>query len=129
AFVGLSSSIFSESAISCINELLSRNFVPKNYEGFVLTVASHMRDILGRIVSTPDASTLDPEYLSGFIHFMQVFLKNHLKRVEKFEDFPMNMFLTDFYKFTFLQGNGGENLLYALDVWILFVDYIVDIEF
>ena len=124
-YVGIHQSKFSSSAVGCVNELLSRNFVPKDAEGFVLSVANFMRQILARIVADP--SQVDSEYLGKFIHFTHVFLKHHLTRVEQHADFPMDQFLTDFYKFTFVQKD-ADSLLYALDVWGLFVDYIIDAE-
>ncbi|KAJ3098505.1 hypothetical protein HDU97_003961 [Phlyctochytrium planicorne] len=116
-------------AMSIVNEILSRNYVPSEALTFVLSVAKQICMLLRRLTEEPGKAgsgklDLEESYQSKFTDFLSSFVSHHIQRGEQIPDFPMGEFLILFYKYTFLQAN-FEAFVQCLHVWDTFVEYII----
>ncbi|XP_041363102.1 exportin-6-like isoform X2 [Gigantopelta aegis] len=118
-------------AMNCVNELLSKNCVPQEFEDFLLQMFQQTFYLLQRL--TKEYSTnatgnrleeLDGSYIEKFTDFLQLFVSIHLRRFESNSQFPVLEFLALFFKYTFRQPT-HEGFFHCLDIWTTFLDYLV----
>ncbi|XP_031571842.1 exportin-6-like [Actinia tenebrosa] len=117
-------------AMTCINELLSKNCVPAEFEEFLLKLFQQTFQLLQRITKEggvqsidSDLSELDESYISKFTEFLCMFVSIHLRRFENSSHFPVLELLTLLFKYTFKQPD-NEGLFSCLDIWAVFLDYL-----
>uniref|UniRef100_UPI00358DE5A0 exportin-6-like n=1 Tax=Myxine glutinosa TaxID=7769 RepID=UPI00358DE5A0 len=117
-------------AMSCVNELMSKNCVPCEFEEYLLRAFQHTFYLLQKITKDAKGSTvrarlqdLDENYLEGFTEFLRLFVNVHLRRVESSAHFPVVEFLELLFKYTFNQPT-NEGYFSCLDIWTTFLDYL-----
>ncbi|KAK7112089.1 exportin-6-like [Littorina saxatilis] len=117
-------------SMNCINEVLSKNFVPAEFEDFLLQMFQQTFYLLQKL--TKESSTnssgnrleeLDEDYMERFTDFLRLFVGIHLRRFESNPNFPVLEFLELMFKYTFRQPN-AEGFFRCLDIWITFLDYL-----
>lgn len=112
-------------AFSCVNEILSQNFVPKEFSDFMINIFNHLFQLLESITKSTDGlDDFDEEYVDQFTRFTSLFVSQHLKRVEKNENFPIIEFLSLLFRYSFMQ-NELDGFLSCLEIWETFLDYII----
>uniref|UniRef100_F6VAC3 Exportin-6 n=1 Tax=Ornithorhynchus anatinus TaxID=9258 RepID=F6VAC3_ORNAN len=117
-------------AMSCINELMSKNCVPMEFEEYLLRMFQQTFYLLQKITRDNNAHTvksrleeLDESYIEKFTDFLRLFVSVHLRRIESYSQFPVVEFLTLLFKYTFHQPT-HEGYFSCLDIWTLFLDYL-----
>ncbi|EDO28808.1 predicted protein [Nematostella vectensis] len=106
-------------AMTCINELLSKNCVPQEYEEYLLKLFQQTFQLLQRITkdsassSDDHLSELDESYLNKFTEFLHLFVSIHLRGFENSSHFPILELLTLLYKYTFHQVSHNALALYC----------------
>ncbi|KAM6166674.1 exportin-6 isoform 1-T1 [Erethizon dorsatum] len=117
-------------AMSCINELMSKNCVPVEFEEYLLRMFQQTFYLLQKITKDNNAHTvksrleeLDESYIEKFTDFLRLFVSVHLRRIESYSQFPVVEFLTLLFKYTFHQP-AHEGYFSCLDIWTLFLDYL-----
>lgn len=117
-------------AMNCINELLSKNCVPIEFEDFLLQMFQQTFYLLQKL--TKDSSTnatgnrlseIDEGYLEKFTDFLKLFVSIHLRRFESNQKFSVMEFLALFLKYTFRQPS-FDGYFNCLDTWNTFLDFI-----
>ncbi|WAQ95777.1 XPO6-like protein, partial [Mya arenaria] len=102
-------------AMNCINELLSKNCVPAEFEDFLLQMFQRTFFLLQKL--TKDSSTcssgnrlseIDENYVEKFTDFLRLFVSIHLRRFESNSQFPPS----------------NEGFYHCLDIWSTFLDYL-----
>lgn len=118
-------------AMNCINELLSKNCVPSEFEDYLLQMFQQTFYLLQKL--TKDSSTcssgnrlteLDENYVDKFTEFLRLFVSIHLRRFESNAQFPVLEFLALLFKYTFRQPS-NEGFYNCLDIWSTFLDYLL----
>ncbi|XP_045213258.2 exportin-6-like [Mercenaria mercenaria] len=118
-------------AMNCINELLSKNCVPAEFEDYLLQMFQQTFYLLQKL--TKDSSTcssgnrlteLDENYVEKFTDFLRLFVSIHLRRFESSTQFPVIEFLALLFKYTFRQPS-NEGFYNCLDIWTTFLDYLL----
>ncbi|XP_054991148.1 exportin-6 isoform X3 [Sorex araneus] len=117
-------------AMACINELMSKNCVPMEFEEYLLRMFQQTFYLLQKITKDSNAHTvksrleeLDESYIEKFTDFLRLFVSVHLRRIESYSQFPVVEFLTLLFKYTFHQPT-HEGYFSCLDIWTLFLDYL-----
>ncbi|XP_076324683.1 LOW QUALITY PROTEIN: exportin-6-like [Tachypleus tridentatus] len=124
-------------AMGCINEIMSKNCVPADFEDFLLQMFQNTFHILQRLTkdiadTTPAnvgsagnnrLSQLDENYIQKFTDFLRLFVSVHLRRFEGNSQFPVLEFLALLFKYTFQQPT-LEGFYACLDIWGIFLDYL-----
>uniref|UniRef100_A0ACB8FLN7 Exportin-6 n=1 Tax=Sphaerodactylus townsendi TaxID=933632 RepID=A0ACB8FLN7_9SAUR len=117
-------------AMSCINELMSKNCVPVEFEEYLLRMFQQTFYLLQKITKENNAHTvksrleeLDESYIEKFTDFLRLFVSVHLRRIESYSQFPVVEFLALLFKYTFHQPT-HEGYFSCLDIWALFLDYL-----
>ncbi|XP_011308703.1 exportin-6 [Fopius arisanus] len=101
-------------AMTTINELLYRPCSPSTTETLLLQIFDHgvtLFQIMERLDS------IDESYLEKTTEFLQLFVTNHLKRVESCPKFPVVVLLEVLYHHTFQQNTSIPGYLRCLEVW------------
>ncbi|XP_058012882.1 exportin-6 isoform X2 [Ahaetulla prasina] len=117
-------------AMSCINELMSKNCVPVEFEEYLLRMFQQTFYLLQKITKENNAHSvksrleqLDESYIEKFTDFLRLFVSVHLRRIESYSQFPVVEFLALLFKYTFHQPT-HEGYFSCLDIWALFLDYL-----
>ncbi|ETE70193.1 Exportin-6 [Ophiophagus hannah] len=117
-------------AMSCINELMSKNCVPVEFEEYLLRMFQQTFYLLQKITRENNAHSvktrleqLDESYIEKFTDFLRLFVSVHLRRIESYSQFPVVEFLALLFKYTFHQPT-HEGYFSCLDIWALFLDYL-----
>uniref|UniRef100_A0A8D2MXB9 Exportin 6 n=1 Tax=Zonotrichia albicollis TaxID=44394 RepID=A0A8D2MXB9_ZONAL len=117
-------------AMACINELMSKNCVPMEFEEYLLRMFQQTFYLLQKITRENNAHTvksrleeLDESYIEKFTDFLRLFVSVHLRRIESYSQFPVVEFLALLFKYTFHQPT-HEGYFSCLDIWTLFLDYL-----
>lgn len=124
-------------AMECVNEIIAKNFLPADFEDFLLHVFQNAFYLLQRMVKDgmtihssviiPIGSNLfeniDESYIEKFTEFLRLFVSIHLRRFVGNSQFPVLEFLTLLYKYTFQQST-HESFIACLDVWSIFLDFL-----
>lgn len=119
-------------AMNCINEILSKKFVPAEYETFLLQMFQQTFNLLqvitkgsSSMISNKILENMDESYLEKFTEFLNLFVGNHLKRFEPHAHFPTLELLTLLLKYTMVQKT-PEMFISCLEIWTIFLDYLID---
>ncbi|XP_062340396.1 exportin-6 isoform X1 [Osmerus eperlanus] len=117
-------------AMTCVNELVSKNCVPLDFEEYLLRMFQQTFFLLQRLTREHNAHTvksrlqeLDESYLERFSDFLRLFVSVHLRRIESNAQFPVVEFLALLFKYTFNQPT-HEGYFACLDIWSIFLDYL-----
>ncbi|KAB0396516.1 hypothetical protein E2I00_008528, partial [Balaenoptera physalus] len=114
-------------AMSCINELMSKNCVPMEFEDYLLRILSTSCRKSPRINNAHTVKSrleeLDESCIEKFTDLLRLFVSVHLRRIESYSQFPVVEFLTVLFKYTFHQPT-HEGYFSCLDIWTLFLDYL-----
>jgi hypothetical protein len=101
-------------ALDNLNEMLERNFVPVELSAFLVQLHSASIALLGKMVKDDvTIASLDPDYVSKWTMFVNLFVQYHLRRDESLN---FGEFLMLFGKYTFAQPT-NEGWLDCLDIW------------
>uniref|UniRef100_A0A3Q2EBD0 Exportin 6 n=1 Tax=Cyprinodon variegatus TaxID=28743 RepID=A0A3Q2EBD0_CYPVA len=117
-------------AMTCVNELMSKNCVPMDFEEYLLRMFQQTFFLLQRLTRENNAHTvksrlqeLDESYLEKFTDFLRLFVSVHLRRIESSPQFPIVEFLGLLFKYTFNQPT-HEGYFACLDIWSVFLDFL-----
>uniref|UniRef100_A0A3Q1HEJ9 Importin N-terminal domain-containing protein n=1 Tax=Anabas testudineus TaxID=64144 RepID=A0A3Q1HEJ9_ANATE len=117
-------------AMTCVNELVSKNCVPMDFEEYLLRMFQQTFFLLQRLTRENNAHTiksrlqeLDESYLEKFTDFLRLFVSVHLRRIESSPQFPIVDFLALLFKYTFNQPT-HEGYFACLDIWTVFLDFL-----
>uniref|UniRef100_A0A3Q3KKR1 Exportin 6 n=1 Tax=Mastacembelus armatus TaxID=205130 RepID=A0A3Q3KKR1_9TELE len=117
-------------AMTCVNELVSKNCVPMDFEEYLLRMFQQTFFLLQRLTRENNAHTiksrlqeLDESYLEKFTDFLRLFVSVHLRRIEASPQFPIVEFLALLFKYTFNQPT-HEGYFACLDIWSVFLDFL-----
>ncbi|CAH1795674.1 unnamed protein product [Owenia fusiformis] len=117
-------------AMNCVNELLSKNCVPQEFEDFLLQMFHQTFNLLQRLTKETSMNStgnrladLEEDYVEKFTEFLRLFVSIHLRRFESNSHFPVIEFLSLFFKYTFKQPT-QEGFYACLDIWTVFLDYL-----
>ncbi|KAK3591325.1 hypothetical protein CHS0354_028435 [Potamilus streckersoni] len=117
-------------AMNCINELLSKNCVPQEFEDYLLQMFQQTFYLLQKLTKDSSSNSsgnrlteLDDRYVEKFTDFLRLFVSIHLRRFESNANFPVLEFLALLFKYTFRQPT-NEGLYNCLDIWTIFLDYL-----
>ncbi|XP_069996041.1 exportin-6 [Penaeus vannamei] len=116
-------------AMGAINEIMSKNCVPHDFEDFLLQMFRNTFQLLQRLVrDEPNTTTsrlqlLDSSYIDKFSEFLRLFVSVHLRRFENNSQFPVLEFLSLLFRYTFHQ-HSVEAYFNCLDVWGIFLDHL-----
>ncbi|CAL1529210.1 unnamed protein product [Lymnaea stagnalis] len=117
-------------AMNCINEILSKNCVPQEFEDFLLQMFQQTFNLLQKITKESNTNSsgnrleeLDEVYVDKFTDFLGLFVSVHLRRFEANPQFPVLEFLSLLFKYTFRQPS-TDGYFSCLDIWITFLDYL-----
>uniref|UniRef100_A0A3Q4BB91 Importin N-terminal domain-containing protein n=1 Tax=Mola mola TaxID=94237 RepID=A0A3Q4BB91_MOLML len=117
-------------AMTCVNELVSKNCVPMDFEEYLLRMFQQTFFLLQRLTRENNAHTvknrlqeLDENYLEKFTDFLRLFVSVHLRRIESSPQFPIVEFLALLFKYTFNQPT-HEGYFACLDIWSVFLDFL-----
>uniref|UniRef100_A0A8C0GRL7 Exportin 6 n=1 Tax=Chelonoidis abingdonii TaxID=106734 RepID=A0A8C0GRL7_CHEAB len=85
-------------AMSCINELMSKNCVPMEFEEYLLRMFQQTFYLLQKITKENNAHTvksrleeLDESYIEKFTDFLLYFVSVHPRRIESYSQFPVGL--------------------------------------
>ena len=88
--------------VHCLAQMVGRNCIPRDAEGFVMQVSTQMLVLLRALTETGGVQSVPEDFLLQLVRFLAVFLERHLSRVEAQPQFPMNDMLSLLYRFSFL---------------------------
>ncbi|KAL5473099.1 hypothetical protein EMCRGX_G027544 [Ephydatia muelleri] len=117
-------------AMDCINELMVKNYVPRELEAFLMKLFEKSFGLLQRLVGngqtpvTSSFSHLDDRFLAKCSDFFYWFVSSHLKRLENNPNFPVTEFLELFCKYTFKQAE-VDSFCVCLDIWGALFDHLI----
>ncbi|XP_065065498.1 exportin-6-like [Rhopilema esculentum] len=119
-------------AMNCINELISKNYFPTEYESFLVKMFQQTFTLLQQLTKSPSGqdqagilAKLDENYLEKFTEFLSLFVSIHLKRFEPNNHFPTAELLSLLVKYTLLQPT-VNGFFRGLEIWSTFLDYLLD---
>ncbi|KAK6481864.1 exportin-6-like [Huso huso] len=117
-------------AMTCVNELVSKNCVPLDFEEYLLRMFQQTFFLLQKLTRENNTHTvkswleeLDESYVEKFTDFLRLFVSVHLRRIESNSQFPVVEFLALLFKYTFHQPT-HEGYFSCLDIWTIFLDYL-----
>ncbi|KAG9327929.1 hypothetical protein JZ751_017258, partial [Albula glossodonta] len=117
-------------AMTCVNELISKNCVPLDFEEYLLRMFQQTFFLLQKLTRENNAHSvrsrleeLDESYVEKFTDFLRLFVSIHLRRIESNPQFPVLEFLALLFKYTFHQPT-HEGYFSCLDIWTIFLDYL-----
>ncbi len=138
-FVKLYNGDTSLSALACVIEILSKNYVPAELTEFLKHIFHHSLLILMQLTST-NLKHLDEGYapqemflthdrfLNRFTQFLNLFIVNHIRRIEfSTVSFPTIEFLSVLFKYSFIQPS-IEGQLACLEIWTAFLDFLISLK-
>ncbi|MGH0115379.1 UNVERIFIED_CONTAM: hypothetical protein FKN15_000014, partial [Acipenser sinensis] len=116
--------------MTCVNELVSKNCVPLDFEEYLLRMFQQTFFLLQKLTRENNTHTvkswleeLDESYVEKFTDFLRLFVSVHLRRIESNSQFPVVEFLALLFKYTFHQPI-YEGYFSCLDIWTIFLDYL-----
>ena len=115
-------------AMGAINEIISKNCVPHDFEDFLLQMFRNTFQLLQRIVTDQSdcidhLQSLPENYLSRFTEFLRFLVSNHMRRFENNAQFPILEFLSLLFRYTFAQPR-TEAYFNCLEVWAIFLEHL-----
>ncbi|XP_043273966.1 exportin-6 [Venturia canescens] len=106
-------------AMSTVNELLYRPCSPNITDRLLLQI---FENGVGLFQLMERLDSIDESYMEKTTEFLQLFVTNHLKRVESCSKFPVNTFLEVLYHHTFQQCSTISGYLRCLEVWTVLLE-------
>jgi hypothetical protein len=117
-------------AMSAINEIMAKNYVPHDFQGYLYTVYRGILILLQGLTIESESNggnplllSADDQYLNTITDFIKLFVSAHLKRCEDTDKFPLLEFLSSMFTYTLLQPN-IHGFSSCLETWGFVVDYI-----
>ncbi|XP_067127336.1 exportin-6 [Centruroides vittatus] len=119
-------------AMGCINEIMSRNCIPSNFDDFLLQMSQYTFYLLQQLTKDENTTSstnnnrlleLDENYIEKFTDFLRLFVNIHLQRFESNAQFSVIEFLSLLFKYTFLQPT-HTGFFSCLEIWGTFLDYL-----
>jgi len=117
-------------AMTAVNEIMAKNYVPMDFQDYLLSVYKGTLSILqGLLVETDNPSAVmplqgvDEAFLDKLTDFLKYFVSFHLKRCEGNNYFPLLEFLSLMFKYSFMQPSIA-GFSSCLEIWDTVVDYI-----
>lgn len=107
-------------AVTTINELLYRPLCSPNVTERLLLEIFQNGVNLFQLMERLDS--IDESYMGKMTEFLQLFVTNHLKRVESCPKFPVNTLLEVLCHHTFQQCSTIHGYLRCLDIWIILLE-------
>lgn len=119
-------------ALGCLNELLSKNYVPLEFGDFLRVCFEH----IGTLLELVAAHSADQTYVSDHdeesfadkvVQFTLAFFTNHLSRVEGADGFDTPRLLGLLYAVTYGRpGLSSRELLRGAECWDYFAEYVLE---
>jgi len=111
-------------AMSAINEIIYKNYVPQDFNEYLVIMIRNCYHLLQSLVTDPNKiSDLNETYLEKITEFLRLFVSIHLTRCEQNPQFPLLEFLALIFKYTF-QQKSLTGFTFCLEIWSGLVDYI-----
>eukprot|EP01122_Echinamoeba_exundans_P015997 TRINITY_DN7983_c0_g1_i1.p1 TRINITY_DN7983_c0_g1~~TRINITY_DN7983_c0_g1_i1.p1 ORF type:complete len:1032 (+),score=192.84 TRINITY_DN7983_c0_g1_i1:28-3096(+) len=107
-------------AFDCLNEIMTRNYVPAQHMSFIGQILSLVFQFLQQITAAGPAAGIDPAFINKFTEFTSLFVKNHMTRKLPFQ---LQDFLALMLKFTAFHEE-EETFISCLDIWDDFVEFM-----
>ncbi|POM80802.1 Hypothetical protein PHPALM_1309 [Phytophthora palmivora] len=120
--------VSSATALQCLAELMNKRFEPARVDEIVGQVMFGLCPLLQKTVEDQLISRATELYLDKLSEFVEMFLTQHLKRLEnpKYGDI-LPTFLQSVHAFTTKQPH-IEGFMNCLRVWEVFVSYVEEVE-
>ncbi|TYZ69180.1 hypothetical protein PybrP1_006162 [[Pythium] brassicae (nom. inval.)] len=118
----------SVAALQCLTELMSKRFAPAAVDGIVEQIMRCLCPLLQETVEEQAIGYATEEYLDKLSEFVEVFLTQHLKKLERA---AYHAVLPDFLQLVLTltaKQPHVDGFLNCLSVWEVFVGYIEDVE-
>ena len=112
--------------VHCLSQMVGRNCIPRDAEGFVMQVSTQMLALLKSLTDSGSGGiqSVPEDFLLQLVRFLAVFLERHLGRVESQPNFPLTDLLALLFQFTFLLPT-PTLFVEALSLWNVFVDFVI----
>ena len=112
-------------AMEAVNEIMAKNYIPHDFQDYLLSVYRGTLVILQGIVSGVDGGgmSLEEEFLDKITDFLKYFVSTHLKRCENNAQFPLLEFLSLMFKYSFQQPS-IQGFSSCMEIWCTVVEYI-----
>jgi hypothetical protein len=129
-FVAVRRSPYAVQALTCVNEILDKNFFPKELGDYVINVAMSALATLEALVGNPAAALSEIKqcaqgFPSQYTRFLCVFLRQFLRKVENSPQFPLERFMALLETYTLAQPDPDE-FLHALEAWHVCASRVAD---
>ncbi|XP_012256638.2 exportin-6 [Athalia rosae] len=106
-------------ALTTINELLYRPCSPSATESLLLQIFQRGIELFQ---SMEHLESVDESYLEKITEYLQLFITNHLKKVESCPKFPVNALLEVLYHHTFQRCTTPNAYVRCLEVWSILLE-------
>jgi len=127
ALHGQGNSEISTLAMLAINEIMYKNFVPTDFQGYLVIMFKNTFQLLQGLLQDSGGKVLqriDEMYMEKICEFLRLFVCVHLGRCEvQQQQFPVLEFLGLLFKLTFQQPS-VQGFYSCLDIWGCVIDYI-----
>lgn len=114
-------------AMGAINEIIYKNFVPQDFNDYLVIMFRNSFHLLQSLVMDQSNSAklaeLDETFIEKMTEFLRLFVSIHLRRCEQNPQFPLLEFLALMFKYSFQQTN-LQGFFSCLEIWGGVVDYI-----
>ena len=110
-------------ALTCINEVMAKTFVPAQFEPFLLDIFQQIFALLGNLTKGGSLLGETSPYIEKLIEFTQLFVTHHFARAETSNRFPIMEFLGLLYRFTFMQPR-LQGFLECLQIWDSLIEFL-----
>ena len=104
-------------ALACINDVLLRIVLPKQFDGFWLFMMNEIITIMRA------QAQLTPAFTDHLLTAVSTFVSKHLPRIETTANAAVQSFLEVFYAFTFAQTD-ADRFRGCVEVWVLFCEHL-----
>jgi len=117
-------------AITAVNEIMAKNYVPHDFQGYLYSVYRGILILLQGLTVESECNggtslilSVDESYLERMTDFLKLFVSAHLKRCEDTDKFPLLDLLSCMFTYTMMQPN-ITGFSSCLEAWGFVVDYI-----
>lgn len=126
-------------ALECITQMMCNKCIPQEFEAYLAQLTSSLIAILQGVLGSsgassstfsPDTKVMDlvgEEYLDKVTEFINVFLDQHMNRIERHPGFELNDFLQLLLQYTCSQPH-SIGFINSLNLWIGFLTYVEESE-
>ncbi|XP_075220415.1 exportin ellipsoid body open [Lycorma delicatula] len=115
-----------DQALSTINELLYKNWVPYSFLPSLISICCHGNLLLKAVLMKRDLDLEEnSSYLLKLTEFVRLTISQHWNRLESsIHNFPIFDFLSNFFRYTFHLMTVDSMFYECLESWLSFVDYL-----